>query len=185
MHGADDVLGRKLLRAFAMLDTDGDGALVEADLLTLADRLAAAFAMTGDAAKIIRLKEAFRVLWDTDLLSMDADGNGLVDRQEFLDGMRKAAANDREGHLTRLGAMVDAWMDICDADGNGVIDRDEFLTMYTRTLGASPDALILAFKALDRDGNGTLDRDEIRLATEEYYTSNDPQAPGNWLFGPF
>ncbi|KUL43830.1 hypothetical protein ADL22_13185 [Streptomyces sp. NRRL F-4489] len=185
MHGTDDILDRKLLRAFAMLDTDGDGGLVEADLMVLAERLAGAFDMTGESAKIQRLKDAFRALWAMDLSPMDTDGNGYVDRQEFLTGMRKAATNDREGHLERLGLMVDAWMDICDTDGNGVIDEGEFLTMYTKTLGAAPDDLRTAFAKLDLDGNGVLDREEIRKATEEYYTSDDPQAPGNWLFGPF
>lgn len=33
------------------------------------------------------------------------------------------------------------------------------------------------------DGDGNLGRDEIRRATEEFYTSEDPQSPGNWLFG--
>lgn len=184
MLDGDQLLDRKLVRAFEMLDTDQDGRLVEADLLALADRLAAAFGLDGEAVKINRLKDAFRELWTEDLAVMDTDENGHVDRREFLAGMRKAAVNDREGHLARLGTMVGAWMDICDTDGNGVVDSREFVTMYTKTLGASPEDLTVAFDTLDRDGNGYLDHDEIRQATEEYYTSTDPQAPGNSLFGP-
>ncbi|WP_392895447.1 EF-hand domain-containing protein [Streptomyces sp. LN699] len=183
MEAATGVLDMKLARAFAMLDVDGDGNLREEDLLALSNRLAAAFDMSGDATKIARLRESFTQLWAHDLSAMDADRDGLLDRSEFISGMRKAAANDREGLLQRLSVMVDAWMDICDTDGNGLIDEDEFQTMYIKSLGASPADLKVAFAKLDTDGDGTLGRDEIRRATEEYYTSEDPKAPGNWLFG--
>ncbi|GAA2104503.1 hypothetical protein GCM10009801_80170 [Streptomyces albiaxialis] len=116
---------------------------------------------------------------------MDADGNGAVDREEFIAGMRRSAAEDEGSYLKRLGAMVEAWMSVCDADDNGLIDQQEFTTMYTRTLGASPEDLAAAFTKLDLNGDGSLDAGEIRRATEEYHTSEDPQAPGNWLFGPF
>ncbi|GGZ93443.1 EF-hand domain-containing protein [Streptomyces subrutilus] len=183
MNAATGVLDRKLDRAFAMLDVDGDGNLREEDLLVLGNRLAAAFDLSGDATKIARLRGAFTQLWIHDLSTMDSDQDGVLDRAEFVAGMRKAAANDREGILQRLSVMVDAWMDIADTDGNGLIDEDEFQTMYIKSLGTSPQDLKVAFARLDVDGDGNLGRDEIRRATEEFYTSEDPQAPGNWLFG--
>jgi Ca2+-binding EF-hand superfamily protein len=57
--------------------------------------------------------------------------------------------------------------------------------MYSRTLGLPPDSLNEAFTALDTDGDGHLSRTEIRTAVDEYYTSEEPDTPGNWLFGPF
>ncbi|MFD5142668.1 EF-hand domain-containing protein [Streptomyces sp. NPDC058401] len=183
MDAANGVLDVKLGRAFALLDVDADGDLREEDLLALSNRLAGAFDLSGDATKIARLRQAFTQLWIHDLSTMDADRDGVLDRAEFIAGMKKAAANDREGILQRLSVMVDAWMDIADTDGNGLISEDEFQTMYIKSLGASPADLKIAFAKLDTDADGSLRRDEIRRATEEYYTSEDPQAPGNWLFG--
>ncbi|WP_425832460.1 EF-hand domain-containing protein [Streptomyces fractus] len=178
-----NVLDTKLDRAFTMLDADGDGALVSDDLTTLAGKLAAAFGLVG-SPKATRLHDAFALIWEQDLRHMDADGNGSIDPAEFRDGMRRAADGEhRAAFLTRLNEMVAAWMDIADTDGNGVVDLDEFTTMYTHTLGADPGDLATAFARLDLDGNGSLDADEIRRATEEYYTSESPDAPGNWLFG--
>ncbi|SEL78665.1 EF-hand domain-containing protein [Streptacidiphilus jiangxiensis] len=185
MITVDGVLDRKLDRVYTMLDSDGDGGLVETDVTALADNLGAAFGLPADSPKVRALRASLAELWNADVRFMDSDGNGVVDRQEFIAGMRRSAADDREAYLDRLDVMVEAWMGICDADDNGLIDQHEFVTMYTRTLGASPTDLVLAFSELDLDGNGTLDREEIRKATEEYYTSDDPQAPGNWLFGPF
>ncbi|KIZ14743.1 EF-hand domain-containing protein [Streptomyces natalensis] len=185
MTTVDGVLDRKLDRVYAMLAADREGGIVESEVLSLADNLGAAFGLPTDAPKVSRLRSALAELWQADVRHMDTDGNGLVDREEFIVGMRRSAAHDQESYLRRLGAMVDAWMSICDADDNGVIDQQEFTTMYARTLGASPADLAVAFAKLDLDGNGTLDSQEIRKATEEYYTSEDPEAPGNWLFGPF
>jgi Ca2+-binding EF-hand superfamily protein len=40
-----------------------------------------------------------------------------------------------------------------------------------------------AFAHLDLDGDGLLSRDEFVQLTEEYFTSDDPDAVGGWLFG--
>jgi hypothetical protein len=40
-----------------------------------------------------------------------------------------------------------------------------------------------AFPHLDLDGDGLLSRDEFVQLTEEYYTSDDPDAVGGWLYG--
>ena len=37
--------------------------------------------------------------------------------------------------------------------------------------------------ALDLDGDGTLSADEFTNAIIEYWTSRDPEAPGNWWTG--
>ena len=36
----------------------------------------------------------------------------------------------------------------------------------------------------DRDGDGYLVREELLQNVEEFYGSDDPGAPGNWLVGP-
>ena len=41
-----------------------------------------------------------------------------------------------------------------------------------------------AIRALDRNGDGVLDQEEVQQALREFYTSDDPQAPGNLIFGP-
>jgi Ca2+-binding EF-hand superfamily protein len=177
------ILEHKLHRAFGLLDADGDGRLTEADLTGLADHLAAAFDVSDETAKIARLKETLDEIWRTDLQSMDPAGTGL-DATGFTAGILRAVENDREGFVQRFGAMAQAWLDIGDTDGNGVLSQEEFTLLYTRVLGVAPDDLAAAFAALDLDGDGSLDRYEIQRAAEEYYTSDDADARGNWLFGP-
>ena len=52
-------------------------------------------------------------------MQVDADGNGLIDFEEFLEMMsRKAAEGDEEEEIKEA-------FKVFDQDGNGLIDRDE------------------------------------------------------------
>ena len=37
----------------------------------------------------------------------------------------------------------------------------------------------------DLDGDGYITHDELVRLFDEFYRSSDPDAPGNWLFGPW
>ena len=37
---------------------------------------------------------------------------------------------------------------------------------------------------MDRNRDGLLDANEVQNAIREFYTSDNPQAPGNLIFGP-
>ena len=50
--------------------------------------------------------------------------------------------------------------------------------------GTRPDDADTSFVLLDHDHNGALSVDELVTAAHEYYTSADPKAPGNSLYGP-
>jgi Ca2+-binding EF-hand superfamily protein len=178
------ILATKVDLTFGRLDADGDGQLVKNDLEILADMLAGAFGVATEDGKVARLRTAMATIWDTDLIPMDTDSTGSVDRGEFRTGWLKALASDRAGVLGRFTTMAEAWLDLCDTDNSGTTTLDEYTKMATSTLGVPEADCTIAFQKLDRDSNGVLHRDEIRSAAEEYYTSDDPDALGNWLFGP-
>lgn len=181
---ADNVLDRKLDRVFGMLDFNRDGILGPEDLDTVAHQLGAAFGLRDDDPKVIRLRQAFGRLWP-DVSRTAADGDGLITNDEYRASMRASAVEDRDGFLDRFATMTAAWLDIADTDADGLVSRDEYTAMFVATVDAAPEALETAFAQLDRNGDGFLNTEEIRIAVEEFYTSEDPESRGNWLLGPF
>jgi Ca2+-binding EF-hand superfamily protein len=177
------ILDIKLDQSFDMLDTDRDGRICEDDLVSLATRLSEVFHVSSRVT-VNRLRDAFAVLWAIDLGRIPVERDGVISRDQWRDGIRRAVSDDRSGFLDRMGAMVQAWLALCDGDNDGRISREEYITMYSKTLGLSSDRLDEAFTALDTNDEGTLGWQEVRIAVEEYYTSEERDTPGNWLFGP-
>lgn len=71
-----------------------------------------------------------------------------------------------------------------DKDRDGRISHAEFLGA-TAVFGQTPGGAEEAFSHLDRDGDGYINLDEWLRDTEEFFMSDDPNAPGNWLLGPY
>lgn len=178
------ILTTKVDLTFGRLDADGDGQLAKNDLEILADMLAGAFGVATDDGKVERLRAALATIWDTDLTPMDTDSTGSVSRGEFRAGWLKALASDRAGVVGRFTTMAEAWLDVCDTNNSGTTTLEEYAKMAMSTLGVAEADCAIAFEKLDRNSSGSLHREEIRSAAVEYYTSDDPDALGNWLFGP-
>jgi Ca2+-binding EF-hand superfamily protein len=71
-----------------------------------------------------------------------------------------------------------------DKDKDGRVSWTEFLGSAV-IFGQTPAEAEEAFRHLDRDADGYLNTDEWLRNTEEFFMSDDPKAPGNWLLGPF
>jgi len=91
--------------------------------------------------------------------SMDADGNGTLDREEVLSGYEEHFG------VPITEEMVDAMFDAVDLDGNNCIDYTEFVmaTMNEKDL-ITNEKLKAAFRLFDKDNSGTISPEEIRKA---------------------
>ncbi|MEV7616666.1 EF-hand domain-containing protein [Streptomyces sp. NPDC089799] len=178
---ATSVLTRKLRHLFVLLDADGDGFLTAGDLPAVANRLAGAF--PADPEKARRLRLALERIWEGHLRHMDGGGAGRLDPAAYERGVRAATAATPEAFLSALHEAAAAWLSLCDADGNGAVDFDEY-TRMGRVLGIAPEEMEVAFARLDRNGDGYLEPEGVHAAVIEFFTSDDPEAAGNWLYGP-
>lgn len=65
------------------------------------------------------------------------------------------------------------------SDEDGRIPVDAFTSSCGRCRG-----LAHAFAKLDLDGDGYISAAEFTRLYLEFFTSEDPEAPGNWFWGP-
>ena len=74
--------------------------------------------------------------------------------------------------------------DAMDADGDGTISVDEHRA-FLRAYGVDDASASEHFARFDTDGDGSISRAEFEVLVVDFFQSNDPEAPGSWLWGAF
>jgi Ca2+-binding EF-hand superfamily protein len=174
---------RKINHFFNVLDPDGAGALTLPTIVAIGDRYARirGYAPTSPEGK--RLRAALENWWKVVLSPMDTDGDQRITREELTQRMAAALPNAKGADAFRVAA--DAFFKFADANGDGRLVKDEYVDMFAVGCGLARRDVTQAFQRLDLQGRGYLDPDEWRNLVEEFFTSTDADAPGNWLYGTY
>ncbi len=171
--------GRKLRGMFAAFDADGDGYLRQEDFRALVARWSR-LPGVGPGTELRARMEALLMGWWAALLEAgDANGDGAVDMGELLSLVDKLPLM-----IADVTATADAVFDAVDADGDGRISREEHRRLVETWNGQSVDTTGI-FELLDLNGDGHLSRAEFALLWRQFWISDDPVEPGNWLCGRF
>lgn len=173
----------KLDRAFGHLDVDGDGAIDWEDWIELATRITGAFGRSPSSPQGAEVISAFEQLWQALLANLDLDGDRRVTPPEWRAGMAQAFIDDHTGYTANFRPAAQAVFQLADTDGDGELGPAEFRALQ-RAFGTAEPGIDAAFERLDTDGSGTVTVAELVAAAEQYYRGADPDATGNWLWGP-
>ncbi|MEU8947291.1 EF-hand domain-containing protein [Streptomyces sp. NPDC048489] len=168
---------RKLKGMFAAFDADGDGCLREDDFTALVARWSLLPAVGPGTPLRARVETLLMGWWDALLAAGNAGGDGTVDLGELL------TLVDRLPTLSdAVTATADTVFDAVDTNGDGRISPEEHRRLV-ETWNGQPVDMTGVFERLDRNGDGHLDREEFASLWYQFWTSDDPTEPGNWLCG--
>lgn len=170
---------RKLKGMFAAFDADSDGYLREEDFRALVARWSR-LPGVGPGTELRARVEALMMGWWAALLEAgDAGGDGAVDMSELLALVDKLPAMTAD-----VTATAETVFDAVDTNGDGRISPEEHRRLV-ETWNGGPVDLTGVFDLLDPNGDGHLGRAEFALLWRQFWTSDDPVEPGNWLCGRF
>lgn len=177
---ATDLQLRKISNSFRHIDVDNSGSAALEDMQGLGARLLTGLGISPASDRGRAVLDSFDTFWDG-LLTVADDNDGRLSRDEFE---RSMVVNFVDGDRfdTLFEPAARAVVTALDLDGDGQVDRQEF-QVFQDAFGRSETHCATAFGKLDRDGDGQLTVGELLAATREYYTSADPDAVGNFLFG--
>jgi len=177
-----DLQKRKLRRFFTVFDQDRDGVIDRSDYILLAENISKAKGFPLDSPLSARVKECLLQVWGNLEIIADKDQDGHVTLEEFLDYRDKLHQDDiRYGDLVSAGLTL---FDVMDENHDGKLEPHEFRLFYS-FFQLDADLADDMFKRLDVEKAGYLTRSQIRAYSQEFNLGSDPDAVGNWLFGPY
>jgi Ca2+-binding EF-hand superfamily protein len=167
----------KLHARFDQHDIDGDGYLQASDYQALARLLADRLNSTASEREAIHAGYAEH--WRQIHTHADIDHDGRVSRDEYVAAMA-AAAGDPEALDRAVVQTARAIMAAADSDDDGFLDLADYERLAELMRIRRPAE---SFRILDADGDGRVSQEEIVAAVRDFYTSDDPTAAGNLVFG--
>jgi Ca2+-binding EF-hand superfamily protein len=177
-----DFQKRKLIALFDLYDVDKNGFLEQADYERITQNLATLLRIQPGSPEYTRLSADHMAEWNNIYQLCGAPSSQRVTQEEYLAALDQLLS-DKNNYHAIIGNWTDSLLQLSDRDGDGRLSQQEYVA-NARGFGTDEAAANDVFRKLDRDGDGYLTRDEILRAVEEYFYSQDPQAPGNWLVGP-
>lgn len=175
-----DLQRRKLTWLFQLLDNDSSGFVDSADLDRVACNLAAAIGAAPGSRACATLQARYGGIWRM-LLDADTNFDERVTLREWLRAS-EGMLGSQGAYEEVIGQLVDKVFDLLDANHDGSITAQEYASWLVAS-NVAAEVAGEAFRKIDLDSDGALSKDQIRQLFFDFYYSNDPQAPGNWLFG--
>lgn len=177
---ASDLIKRKITVLFRADDMDKDGFIERSDLQKVADAYSEIRGWEPGSDGYERIHGLFEGFWEGFRDAVDADRDGKASLDETIEGVGRMFEANPEAALQSAQIVFDT----LDADGSGKISIAEYRQLLSTT-PADPAVADEIFPRLDTNGDGTISREEFQQLFVEFFTSEDPDAPGNWLWGPF
>jgi Ca2+-binding EF-hand superfamily protein len=178
-----DLQKKKLPNLFAVHDLDRDGVLRRGDFEQYATRVASVRGWEPGSPQHEELTTRFMTFWDGFESFADASGDLRITLEEWLLYWDQILSTP--GMYDQVAKPIgDFIFNLFDRDGDGRVTQEEYAFIY-QFGGLDPAQAAAAFARLDLDGDGFLSVSEIMTLLGQFFRSNDPRDPGNWLFGPF
>lgn len=173
---------RKLAKRFNFYDVDGDGFLTKADWDRKARVLAQQRNLQPGTLEYENLQSIYNEEWERLKKFADINHDGRVSLDEWFEFIDSHIT--KEGWIRQLGKWVDLMFESIDTDRNDGIDLQEFKVFY---MSETSDETLTeeVFAKLDLNSNGYIDKHEMFQHLQDFYESDDPEAPGNFLYGPY
>lgn len=178
-----DFRQHKLARLFAAFDADHDGILTNEDPKVIMANLAALVGIELGSPPFELFQQAFMAYWKDFVMSSDADGDGRVTLDEWVQ-YHDEMLQDEARFRSTAGTSAAVMFGLVDTDHDGFISMDEYGAWLRAWQHDPAEVTPELLGRLDVDGTGKLSNDGLLQLTREFFYSDDPQARGNWCMGP-
>jgi hypothetical protein len=174
-----DLKKKKLTRQFQIFDVDKNHFVEWSDFERIIKNLTAARGLPADAQAVLRSN--YQGVWDNIESQADKNNDHRVSLEEWMNAHEVNLADD-EGFKQVMGGLVDLLIGLFDTNGDGLLEPDDYRLFYK--VYEIKDGLEQGIEKIFPDGR-SLSRDGVSAVVRDFFMSDNPDAAGNWLFGPF
>ncbi len=172
----------KIPNLFNMFDSDSSGTMEQSDIVRIIDGCAAQRGWANTSPEYLEFYDTFYGLWIGMTTLADKNQDDVIQLNEFLnffDGIMQAPDN----YNMVVNGISNAVFSTFDIDDDGKLSLAEYMGFY-QTIGLKTDLAKSVYGKLDLNSDGSITVDELTQLVDQFFTSQDPNAPGNEFFGP-
>lgn len=180
-----DLQKRKMLKLFAMYDAGNRGYLQFSDYEKIAHKLADLRRWKSDEPEYQKLLNKYGYQW----ISMHGSiqeklkqkGRNQIDLDEWLK-YHELVIQDQD-YRQQIKSLTELIFDILDLDKSGNLDQNEWQNLF-KVYNIPVIYASESFAKIDINHDGLLSQEEVLSSLREFYYSDNPEAAGNYIFGP-
>jgi len=162
-------------------DRNKSGAIDKKDFDIAAEKICSVRGWKVGDPQYEKTKQVLANVWVGLKEKADADNDGQVTCEEWCK-MWEDYCRDPNSVLDWQNQFRDFMFDLEDTSGDGTIDEEEF-TMICASYNIAPEESKDAFSKFTANGTVEINREKFGDLWVEYLTSEEPNAPGNFIFG--
>ncbi len=179
-----NVRRRKLMRLFSKYDTGNTGAIQISNFERVAKNLAEIRGWDANSPGYNRLLNKLMYDWVHIRGEADLNRDGKLDIHEWLEYFERRLAEGVEEYASEIESQVASVFDVFDTDGDDRLSRDD-LVEYFRAYNLPVVYIDDMFAKFDPDGDGFVTRNDYRVLLTDFFFSEDGEAAGNFVYGPY
>lgn len=176
-----DFRKKKLMYLFKIFfDADGSGVVSKKDFELSIQRIGKAKGWSEEDDMFKIAQKAMLEIWEGMQLKADLNRDGEISADEWI-AMWEDFSNNPSSPVDWQGYFCKAIFHIQDSSGDGAIDKNEFVSVHS-SFGLAEEESGKAFDKL-ANGKSSLSFEDFQKLWAEFFSSEDPNAPGNFIFG--
>jgi juvenile hormone diol kinase len=179
----DGIRKRKVALLFLVLDTDQNGYIERPDFERAAKALADLNNVSEFSEEYLKLRKTFVDIYENIKTLMDVDKNHRIQLAEWVSYFGKMLDSDDE-YVEIISPIARHIFNMLDHNENGKISIEEW-QLFAKAYSIPDHDIEGLFNKLDYNNSGFITRDEFGYMITDFFLSDDPNKPGNYIFGNY